>query len=197
MMKFEYTLSEVVEAYEDKVFDTHVRPLLNLAGQTSQATRKKHVGQLSEEFKNFKENSKVVDLPGWKSYHKRKFPKAVKDATDLILKYTDTFKDALNSIDRSKIESWVEELLYDKTYSGMMIQEFIIKLIAENNDKVYRKSNPEEEIKGIDGYVGEIPYSVKPESYKNHEKKQSFGIEGLKMIYYKKTKSKWVFDVED
>ncbi|MEW6609515.1 MAG: MjaI family restriction endonuclease [bacterium] len=37
-----------------------------------------------------------------------------------------------------------------------------MKRVAETLGKVYRMSDPEEEAKGIDGYIDEVPISIKP-----------------------------------
>ena len=48
---------------------------------------------------------------------------------------------------------------------------------------------------GIDGYVGEVPYSVKPDTYKTMGR-LSETID-VKMIYYSKTKTNLKIEVED
>ena len=69
----------------------------------------------------------------------------------------------------------------------MRFQEAILKKGAEIKKTSYRLSDPDEEAKGIDGYIGKIPVSIKPESYKI----ESFLPEliNYKIIYYKKTKN--------
>ncbi len=56
-------------------------------------------------------------------------------------------------------------------------------------------SNPGEESKGIDGFIGNIPISIKPDTYKT--KKLLRENIDAKIIYYKKTKSGLDIDIED
>ncbi|MBI4379117.1 MAG: MjaI family restriction endonuclease [Nitrospinae bacterium] len=57
---------------------------------------------------------------------------------------------------------------------------------AEIKGLDYRLSDNVAESKGIDGYVGDIPVSIKPETYKI-KKSLSENIP-VKIIYYKKVK---------
>ena len=77
------------------------------------------------------------------------------------------------------IPAWDEEVTEEKPIMGM----------------VYRDATPEEEAVGIDGYVGDIPYSVKPDTYKTMGR-LSETID-VKMIYYTKTKTGLKIEVED
>jgi hypothetical protein len=52
--------------------------------------------------------------------------------------------------------------------------------------KSYRTSLPEEEAKGIDGYIGDNPVSIKPQTY---ESKQMLPKSiGVQIVYYEKVK---------
>lgn len=74
------------------------------------------------------------------------------------------------------------------------MQEAILSKLANVLELSYRLSTPEEESKGIDGYVGTTPYSIKPDSYKTMNR-LSENI-NVKMIYYSKEKSLLTIDVE-
>lgn len=58
----------------------------------------------------------------------------------------------------------------------------------------YKLSSPEEESKGIDGYIGELPISIKPESYKS-KKTLSEKID-VKFIFYHKIKDGISIDID-
>lgn len=77
----------------------------------------------------------------------------------------------------------------------MYVQKAILASLAEKRGTTYRLATPEEESIGIDGYVGEIPYSVKPDTYKTMGR-LSETID-VKMIYYSKTKTNLKIEVED
>ena len=67
--------------------------------------------------------------------------------------------------------------------------------MAERNDTTYRLATPEEESVGIDGYVGNVPYSVKPDTYKTMGRLSE--TIAVKMIYYTKTKTGLTIEVEE
>lgn len=69
---------------------------------------------------------------------------------------------------------------------GLKFQEAILKKGAQLKGESYRLADPEDEAKGIDGYIGNEPVSIKPDSYKSKE-----GLpETIKVsiIYYNKAK---------
>jgi hypothetical protein len=90
----------------------------------------------------------------------------------------------LNKIDRATVEQWVRDLIIVKTFAGLRFQEAILKKGAEIKGTKYRLSEPDEESKGIDGYIGEIPVSIKPHTY-DVKASLSEHIE-IKIIYYRK-----------
>lgn len=84
------------------------------------------------------------------------------------------------------MEKWVEDLLIAKTFIGLRCQEAILRKGAELKGTDWRFSEPEEEAKGIDGFIGDMPISIKPETYKAKASLPEY-IEA-KIIYYKKTR---------
>ena len=71
-------------------------------------------------------------------------------------------------------------------FSLLKFQESILKRIAYQAGKSYRVALPEEEAKGIDGFTGEKPISIKPITYK--AKKMLPETIEMQMIYYEKLK---------
>lgn len=63
------------------------------------------------------------------------------------------------------IEQWVRDLVIVKTFAGLRFQEAILKKGAEIKSTDYRLAEPDEESRGIDGYIGDIPVSIKPDTY--------------------------------
>ncbi|MDY5512282.1 MAG: MjaI family restriction endonuclease, partial [Eubacteriales bacterium] len=61
--------------------------------------------------------------------------------------------------------------------------------------KSYRLATPDEESKGIDGYVGNTPYSVKSNTYKTMKRLSE--VIDVKMVYYEKTKTGLKIEVDD
>ena len=114
-------------------------------------------------------------------------PTAIQDAIDKIYDMIQKLKQAINLINKDLIKIWVEDLIYVKTFLGLKFQYIIIKKIAEHENLSYRYATPQEESKGIDGYIGNTPVSIKPKTYKS-KPMLSEDIQ-CKIIFYEKTKS--------
>lgn len=96
-------------------------------------------------------------------------------------------REAIQKIDKLMIRKWVEDLVLEKTFIGLRFQEAILKKVASIKKTNYRLSIPQEESQGIDGFIGNIPVSIKPVTYKIKPELKE-GIKA-KIIYYDKTKS--------
>jgi len=90
----------------------------------------------------------------------------------------------LEKIDEAMIEEWVRDLVIVKTFAGLRFQEAILKKGAEILRTDYRLSAPNEESKGIDGYMGDLAVSIKPFTYE--VKSELTEHIGARIIYYKK-----------
>jgi len=181
-MKVKITIEEIKKYLdiETPEFPKYVAPLINLANQYAQGTRPKVVGQMSELIREFGGKT----LSEWEEWYLKKNPDAIKNATQKILQKLKELKDAINSIDSNIVEQWVRDLVIVKTFIGLRFQEVILKKGAEIKGTNYRLAEPKEEAKGIDGYIGEIPVSIKPATYKI---KASLPENiNAKIIYYRK-----------
>lgn len=85
------------------------------------------------------------------------------------------------------VNEWAKDLVLVKTFLGLKFQAAVLKKAAEIKGVDYRLSDNAEESKGIDGYIGDIPVSIKPDTYKI--KKGLSEQIGAKLIYYKKLKT--------
>ncbi len=165
---------------ETPEFPKYVAPLINLANQYAQGTRPRVVGQMSELIQEFEGRT----LPEWEEWYLKKKPDAIKNATEKILQKLKELKNSLNKIDQATVEQWVRDLVIVKTFARLRFQEAILKKGAELKGTNYRLSEPDEESKGIDGYIGEIPVSIKPYTY---EVKASLPEHiDTKIIHYRK-----------
>ena len=77
------------------------------------------------------------------------------------------FKAVINQIDSNMIKKWVKDLVIIKTFIGLKFQEAILNKTATIFNSSYKLSTREDESKGIDGYIGDTPVSIKPETYKS------------------------------
>ncbi|MCX8198397.1 MAG: MjaI family restriction endonuclease [Candidatus Micrarchaeota archaeon] len=176
---------------EAKEFPKYTTQIINLANQNAQGTRPRVVGQLSE---------LIVKCPHkeyhkWKAWYLQQQPKAIDDATKKIFSMVEELKKAINQIDEKMVKKWVEDLVIGKTFIGLKFQEGIIKRIAKLKKLPYRLANPREESKGIDGFIGHIPISIKPITYKT-KNMLSEKIE-VKIIYYDKKKDGIMIDISE
>ncbi len=184
-MKIKLTNTEIRKYLdiESPDFPKYVRQLINLANQNAQGTRPKVVGQMSELIKQFPGRT----INEWEEWYIRKHPEAIHTATNKILEMVESLKEALGKVNKEMVEKWVEDLVIVKTFIGLKFQEAILKKGAEIKGASSRLANFTEERKGIDGYIGDIPISIKPETY---EAKKSLPEDiPVKIIYYKKIKN--------
>lgn len=188
-MKLTIKNEELLELNESSTpqFPKYTSQLINLANQNAQGTRPKVVGQLSELFQEYQKNTDEISIDTWKKWYLSKYPKAIEYATNRIYEQIQNLKNAITLIDRNMIQKWVEDLIITKTYNGLYIQKAILSKIAKIKQKDFRLAKTEEEAIGIDGYIDNVPYSIKPDIYKTMSR-LSESIE-VKIIYYTKTKS--------
>jgi len=176
---------------EVRNFPKYTTQIMNLANQNSQGTRPKVVGQLSELINECPEKT----YEGWKKWYLSKHPKAIDNATERVNEMVSNLKEALKLIDKKMVKEWVEDLVLEKTFVGLRFQEAILKKVAAIEKVKYKLSNPAEESKGIDGFIGKMPVSIKPITYKT---KKSLREEiKYKIIFYKKTKTGLEIDVSE
>ena len=197
-MKFKIKNSELssINGYEAPNFPKYTSQIINLANQNAQGTRPKVVGQLSDLFQEFQNsNNNKITIENWEKWYLEKYPDAINCAKDKILSQIENLKKAINLIDENMINNWVNDLVVGKTYNGLYVQKAILEKLSSIKGEPYRLANPDEESKGIDGFVGKTAYSVKPTTYKS--KSMLSETINVKIIYYEKTKTGISFDLEE
>ena len=170
-------------------FPKYTTQLMNLANQNSQGTRPKVVGQLTELIQKFPGQT----FEEWVVWYREQYPDAIDNATDKIISMMENFHVVFPKIDRDLIRSWVEDLVLVKTFTGLKFQEAILRKVSELKGCDYRLAEPDEESQGIDGFVGEEAYSIKP---RTHLAMPSLAesIE-IKIIFYEKKKDGVIFEI--
>lgn len=199
MEKFKIKNEELILLNDGEIpdFPKYTSQLINLANQNAQGTRPKVVGQLSDIFPKYeRENEDDISLKSWREWYLKEYPDAVDNATEKIIAQVENLKEAIKLIDKEMIRKWVEDLVVEKTYYGLYVQEAILSKLAEKRGEKYRLAAKEDESAGIDGYVGDIAYSIKPSTYKETMNRLSETI-NVKMIYYKKDKTGLNVEVEE
>lgn len=163
-------------------FPKYTTQLMNLANSNSKGTAPKIVGQMSNLIQEFEGNT----FEEWALWYQKGHPDAIEGATEKILEMIENLKKAIELINKHLIYQWVEDLVLNKTFSGLKFQEAILKKVAESKNTTYRLSSKEEESKGVDGYIDSTPISIKPITYKT--KSQLSEIISVNIIFYDKKK---------
>jgi hypothetical protein len=166
-------------------FPKYTTMLINQINQTAQGTRPKVVGQMSELIKEFDGQT----LDEWKRWYDSRQPQAIDKATAKIYAQFLKLKEAMNLIDENLIREWVKDLVYNKTFCGLRVQQAIIAFIAEEVGKKgkWRLATKYEEAKGIDGYIDGKPVQVKSSTYKTEFQLRE--VIKAPIVYYEKKKS--------
>lgn len=198
-LKMNYTIkNKDIEIYNESnsfSFPKYTSQLINWANQNAQGTRPIVVGQMSDLFPKFLESNEEKTIDGWRRWYTERYPDAFDKATDKIWAQVNNLRNAISFIDKDMVEKWVEDLVIYKTFNGLYVQKAILASLAKENGTTYRLATPAEESQGIDGYVGDIPYSVKPDTYKTMGRLSE--VINVRMIYYTKTKTGLKIEVED
>lgn len=146
-------------------YPKYATQIINLANQNAQGTRKKVVGQMSDLVRECGANT----MEEWEEWYLKGHPYALEVATDKIYAMVTMLKESIQLINRDLVKQWVEELVIVKTFTGLRFQDVLLRKVAFFVDKPYRLSSPAEESRGIDGYIGDIPVSIKPSTYKTKD----------------------------
>lgn len=136
--------------------------IVNLANGYAQATRAKHVGQMSELLPEYRRSTSTPTIEGFKAFHQKRCGLVAPEATRKICEMLDRMRDALQDVTPEMVAEWVDNLLYEKTFQGLTIQDTVLKQVSQS----YRLATPDEESKGIDGWSDGEPVSIKPVSYR-------------------------------
>jgi hypothetical protein len=184
-MKVRLTNEQIRQALEipSPVFPKYVKPIINMVNQNAQGTRPRVVGQLTDLIQEFS----GATLEEWEQWYLQRYPNAINNAKEKIIFMLENFKDAMRKIDEDMVYEWARDLVIVQTFIGLQFQEAILKKGAEIKGVGYRMSERTGESQGIDGYLGDMPVSIKPVTY---QLKKSLKEEiHAKIIYYKKIKN--------
>ncbi|WP_339252968.1 MjaI family restriction endonuclease [Sporosarcina sp. FSL W8-0480] len=148
-------------------FPKYTTQLMNLANSNAQGTRPNVVGPMATYFQEFLDEVPAPSIEDWEKWYTDREPGAKERAKARILPQIERLKEAIQLIDESLVDKWLDDLLIDKTYNGLYVQKAIIQKVSEHFDVPFAVSTAADESKGIDGYIGGTPISVKPDTYEN------------------------------
>jgi len=169
-------------------FPKYATQILNLANQDAQGTRPSVVGQMSDLI----EQSASKSHSEWAAWYQSRHPHAISEATRRIVQMLQNFREVILHIDEAMVERWVTDLVISKTFTGFRFQGAILEELAKRRGTSLRPATPADEARGIDGYVGGKPVSVKPDTYRNMPAPNE-GI-AVPIVFYEKTRTGVVVD---
>jgi hypothetical protein len=123
----------------------------------------------------------------WEDWYLSRYGDRLTIAREKIQSMVAKLKEAVNLIDDQMIDAWLRDLVIVKTFAGLRFQEAILVEVAGKFNMNYRLAAPDEEAKGIDGFVGGIAVSIKPNTYKSKSQLQE-QLPSV-IIYYEKVKN--------
>ncbi len=170
--------------------------VINLANGYAKATKPANVGQVSEDIKKFRDDDSLSGYTNqdWINWHKKQYPDGIQKATDAAWAMFEKMRNSLNTVTKDDIKKWEEDFVFSKTYDGLMVQNAIVKKIAEEiGTKDFRLASPEEERQGIDGFINGHPVQIKSDSYDRTGKLHNEDIQCV-VVSYKKKKKNIFFD---
>jgi|SRR3989344_1727157 len=170
-----------IAKYKDNNFPKYTSSLMNLLNRWAGGTSDKIVGQMSEEVMlcPYKKYS------SWKKWYFKKYPDSINKSINLIMNKKREVLKQYKKINKKLVRNWVEDLVIDKSYWGIKIQEAVINKLRKLTRKKCRIATKKEERGGYDGFIGIKPIQIKPKSYKNASNVKSERLRA-KVVYYEK-----------
>lgn len=149
---------------------------INTANRQSKATIPSKVGKVHSNFRKRKYRS----LNEYRRWYLSKYPDAMDNAVNEILEDFKRFgvPSKKRRWQKQYIKLFVEDLIINQSYRGLKIQEAIFIKMADILGQDFRWSTNKEDSRDTDGFIGDIPISVKPKS--SQQKKKA----GVKRVYY-------------
>lgn len=170
-----------IAKYKEKNFPKYTASLINLLNRWAGGTSDKIVGQMSDEviLCPYKKYSR------WKKWYSKKYPNSMNISIKLIMKKKREVLKQYKKINKKLVRKWVEDLVIDKSYWGIKIQEAVINSLRKLTRKKCRIATKNEEREGYDGFIGRNPIQIKPTSYKIASNVKSERLRA-KVVYYEK-----------
>ncbi len=134
-------------------------------------------------------------LNSWRKWYLAQRPHAIDEATKKVMNKLQVFKQRLNEMDDKLVQNWIEDLVFVQTYNGLQIQVAILDKLSFITGKDYRLATKKEEAKGIDGVVGNVQLSIKPDTYRLKANLQE-NIEAP-IVYYSTDDDQITVEIDD
>ena len=99
---------------------------------------------------------------------------------------------AIDQIDRDMVHRWIKDLVFTKTFVGIRVEQAILAALSRRLNVPFRNSTLADESRGIDGYIGDRPVSIKPTTYRS--KASMAESIGVPIVYYEKKGNNYRID---
>ena len=160
---------EKLVAEIDPEFPKYTTQIMNTANQNAQGTRPPVVGQMSEIIEEYNAEHPDGDFEDWREFYYREYDgeERIETASEKVFEMVVKMREAAEEINEEMVHRWIEDLVLYETYTGLgRNEEAIFEKLSEEYGTEYHRSTPEEESRGIDGYLKDQPVSIKPETYR-------------------------------
>ncbi|BDU67724.1 MAG: type II restriction endonuclease MjaI [Candidatus Tyloplasma litorale] len=194
---------DTIESFE---LPKYASQFFNIISSNAGATRSKYVGQMSEIVPKFIkefyiENNKFPNWKDWEIYYLKNYEKNYNDGLSRLKEYLNKHIETMQKIIDNKDELakiWYDKFLMLQNFQGFQYEEIIYWYLIKKNKfgkKPYkiRRSNPEEESKGIDIIIekenknNKIYINVKPTSFYLIENSKNISLnKKIITIFYEK-----------
>lgn len=163
MIKLTATAFKDVVKRERCTFPVNTKPILNIATQNSQCTRKAIVGSMKELFGEFQAAGVGKSVSDWEHWYLTNGgAEKIQSATNKLFSYLNKMPLDHTVFTRKIAEDYILDLVINKTHYGMSGEYYAVLATAKYFNLDYRFSTAEEESQGIDAWIGNNPVQVKP-----------------------------------
>jgi hypothetical protein len=149
-------------------YPIYLTQLLNIACQNSQATRASNIGSVKETFCEWIQSVNDVSLESWKNFFLHKNGNAVLEvaAKKMYVMVTKMIGSACNHFEESSnleklIAEWIEEIVFEKSYQGMLAEMIAAKTLADYTHLPFKLSDSKGEKDGVDIILGDKLIQIK------------------------------------
>lgn len=199
-LTFTLALTDVGLPPEEMALPKYTRDIINLCNGYAQATRPKHIGQMTSVMAAYRGSGGgrggSAGAAEARAFVRGSLPPgALEEAQRKVReKLVEVARAVQLLLDTPRyVDDWVEDLVVDKTVAGLLAQTAVLRLVAEQAAAqgaalpAVREATPEEEARGIDGFVGGVPLQVKPASYATTAASKKERIP-VPIVYYERKK---------
>jgi hypothetical protein len=132
---------------KDIDYPLYIYGVINQANMMKRATAPCYIGKLHSLIKELQPKS----LSEWKRKYNKIYPDAVKEAKEKIFEYLYSIhipKKVVKDEYAYYVEAFLENLIFNQTYSGLKIQEIIMTEVSRLSRKSFKWSSAKEDSKG-------------------------------------------------